>query len=477
MAVGSSIAGARPSTRPAIALATIPALTPAFDAHVHDYVVRCRHGRLRVRVALGSKTSAWIDGRRITAKHPARTLAKQADDATVVTDRRGRRRSAYHVRCLPSGFPSLHVRRTGRPTAAGYLATLARNISATGYVTIIDRRGVPVWWMRGGDRAAALLSGGRVAWVQRRAADTATSTSPFRIYSLDGRPVGEIGAVGAATDNHELRELPNGDFLILGDRPRSGVDLRRFGGPANATVLDGVVQELTPAGKLVWEWSTRGHIALAETGRWFRLQVLHSPLPMAGGGWAYDIAHLNSADSDGHGHILVSARHTDAVYEVSRATGAVEWKLGGTHTPQSLAVPGGHVRRLFGGQHDARFARDGTVTVQDNGTYWGRHPRALRFRIDPAAMRATLLERLEPDLSAFSTCCGSARKLSSGHWVASWGATRHIGEYTARGRPVLQIDLPHGYYSYRVEPIAPGRLAIASLRAAMDAAAARRGAR
>ena len=42
---------------------------------------------------------------------------------------------------------------------------------------------------------------------------------------------------GTPTDRHELQLLPNGDYVVVGYKPRSGVDLSPYGGPANATHL------------------------------------------------------------------------------------------------------------------------------------------------------------------------------------------------------------------------------------------------
>ena len=60
----------------------------------------------------------------------------------------------------------------------------------------------------------------------------------------------------------------------------------------------------------------------------------------------------------------VSFRHLDAVYSIDRSTGDINWKLGGTETPESLEVkndPYGDYP--LGGQHDARIDRHGNLTV------------------------------------------------------------------------------------------------------------------
>ena len=119
--------------------------------------------------------------------------------------------------------------------------------------------------------------------------------------------------------------MANGDLLILGAKRRDHVNLVAYGGPRNATVLDGVAEELTRTGRVVWSWNSRGHIALSESRHWLPY-ILRSPIRMPDGRRAYDLVHLNSADQDGS-TIVLSARHADAVYAVSRATGEVAWKV------------------------------------------------------------------------------------------------------------------------------------------------------
>ena len=217
---------------------------------------------------------------------------------------------------------------------------------------------------------------------------------------------------------------------------------------------------------------TSNQIPLSATGRWYRLSVLKDHETLAGGQPAYDLVHFNSAEPDGR-NVLISSRHTDALYEVERATGRIVWKLGGTRSDQTLArAGGGKARQLFGGQHDARIARDGTITVHDNSTGWRRRPRVLRLRIDIAHRTARVVQRLTDRSVRSAGCCGSARKLPRGDWVVSWGFSPRFAELTTSGKPVLEVDFPPGYFTYRAIPLLPGELPARTLRQAMDAMAA-----
>src|SRR5205085_8295046 len=144
----------------------------------------------------------------------------------------------------------------------------------------------------------------------------------------------------------------------------------------------GYVQEITPKGRKVWDWNSKDHIGLAETGDWWPALIKEqqrSPVRNR----SYDIVHINAVAPDGNSLVL-SFRHLDAIYRINRATGAVEWKIGGTRRPESLDIVGDpqYGGTSLGGPHDVRVLPDGTVTVFDNGTARDRPPRAVRYRVD-----------------------------------------------------------------------------------------------
>ena len=121
----------------------------------------------------------------------------------------------------------------------------------------------------------------------------------------------------------------------------------------------------------------------------------------------------------------------------------------------------------FSGNHDARMLDDGTVTLHDNGTLYGRAPRAVRYQLDLVARKATMIEQIVAPDAAGSGCCGSARKLSSGNWVTDWGGNSNSDEFTSSGTLVFQISFP-GIFAYRTFPVLPGRLSPTDLRNGMN---------
>ncbi len=74
-------------------------------------------------------------------------------------------------------------------------------------------------------------------------------------------------------------------------------------------------------GLVMWEWHALGHVPLTES---------HNPAPK--GHYPWDYVHVNSINPGSEGDVLLSARNTWALYDVDIHTGAVRWRLGGTHS-------------------------------------------------------------------------------------------------------------------------------------------------
>jgi len=341
------------------------------------------------------------------------------------------------------------------------------------YVTIFDTHGVPVWWYDSGGQAADALIVRRnhIVWAQPFEQDVAPGISfgKYEERRLNGSLVRRYSLPGGIrTDRHEFRLLANGHVIQIAYVPRDGVDLRPYGGPDDATVLDSLVEEVTPRGKVAWSWNSKDHVALAETGRWWPNALV--PLPWPDGRTVYDISHANAVEPYGRGRVLISLRHTDAVYAVRKSTGAVAWKLGGTRTSRSLKVTGSAFDYPLAGQHDVRHRRDGSLTMFDNGTGLdGRPPRVLRLKVDAQRRRARVVEDVRDERMLFSLCCGGARKLPRGNWVVSWGANPYVTEMRPTGRRVFSLHFISSVFSYRAVPVLPGKLRRRSLRRGMDA--------
>jgi hypothetical protein len=447
-----------------------PTLYPRFDRKVSDYVSRCstdRPLRLDVRASGGDRVA--VGDRAAKSGEFSARVRRRVGTAVEIRVKRKGAGTTHRVRCLPRDFPRWRVRRRGTPKAQWYLVTPIGG-RTRGQVAIFDSDGVPVWWWHSssyGPWDAKLLPNGRLAWTRYLGDRFGTrDAEAYEERELDGTLRRSIRVVGAPTDTHELQQLPNGNYLVEAYKPRDGVDLRPYG-PADARVYDALIQELTPSGKVVWSWNSKDHIRLAETGRWWQF-LNRQGSPESSDRRSWDLVHVNSIEPDADGLIL-SARHLDAVFRIDRATGAVDWKLGGTKRPESLRVIGDpHAHLPLAGQHDARLWGDGTLTVLDNRTGFDVPPRAVRYRIDTDARTARLLESIDVPDDLRSECCGSARKLRGSHWVVYWGAKPGpVTEQTPAGKLVFELDFGRRW-GYRGIPVEPGVLSAKALRRAME---------
>ena len=93
-------------------------------------------------------------------------------------------------------------------------------------------------------------------------------------------------------------------------------DLSSVGGSAQGQLYNPIFQEVDiQTGRLLSEWRGLDHIPISD-----------SYLPV---GDPFDYLHINSIAIDSDGNLLVSARHTWAIYKIDRQTGEVIWQLGG----------------------------------------------------------------------------------------------------------------------------------------------------
>ena len=465
VAVIASLVGGPPALAANLVTAS-PSLYPAFRPNIADYATRCEPGRtVNVSVAAPAGTTVAVDGGPAQSGSFSVRVALAAGQRFRFVVRRPSGVTYHHVRCLPADFPAWQAWRTQLTQSAFHLLTVQA------YAMIFDRNGTPVWWWQQepGIRAFDFkrLPNGDLAWADLYGNDgfAVDTRSRYQQRSLDGRFVREIKAVGVATDHHELVQLPNGNQLVLAYRPRQHVDLSPWGGPADATVLDAEIQELAEGWRLVWSWNSKDHVSPGETPARF-LPWRQDP-PQGQPEHGYDLVHPNSIESTADGNLLLSARNIDAVLKINRSNGDVMWKLGGTRTPDRLALPAG--TQSIGAQHDARELPDGTITLHDNGSFLNRPPRAIRFEINELARTATPVEVVDDPKVARSYCCGSARRLPGGNWVMSWGGSGLVTEFTPSGSRAFWLKFDAPLHSYRDNVIPTGVLRVGALRAGMDA--------
>jgi hypothetical protein len=241
---------------------------------------------------------------------------------------------------------------------------------------------------------------------------------------------------GYQSDFHDIEFTPEGTVVLM---IYSAVnrDLTPHGGPANAQVLDNIVQEVDlETGKVLLEWHSLDAVGLDESYR---------PVPRDNSR-GYDYFHINSTDIDRDGHIVISARNTHAVYKIHRKTGALIWRLGGKKSSFKM----GNGTR-FGWQHDARMQTDGSITIFDNAAAprLRDRSRAIVLGLDTRRMEAILRREYVHPGSLLASSQGSFQPLAEGNFLVGWGSEPYFSEYDKSGRLLMDVKFPKNVNSYR----------------------------
>lgn len=478
-------------------------LYPSFSPGVHDYYVRCAAGAnvLTVSMTASPGADSLLVQPLPSPALPQQTLSVSVneDQALVAAATSGAGTVEYWVRCLPHDFPALQWTphpNVGTPPAGYYLLGTALFLGpddelvppTTGcFAMVLDGHGVPVWYSR-----AAWANGNCVFDVDEVVSgavsfDSIIDAPPeFEVHQLDPLGVGVVTAHDDAgvqnVDLHELRLLPNGDFLVISSPAQPGVDLTGMQVP----LLDGGIEtlsgpqtilacdllEVQPDGTVVWSWTATDHFdAVADS--------VFPALTPAGpfGNSLVDPFHCNSIDVEPvTGNLLVSAREMDSIFYVDKSTGRVVWKMGGAvaskdgATYVSVADP-------FAQQHDARFQPDwspacnggsGHISMFDDQSYSSRAARAVVYDVvvggadggtsdgcgdgGASGPAGTATVTWQSTGTTSSLAMGSFRISPDGSRVIGWGLIPGAGftEVDSLGRDILDLAFGDGNLTYRV---------------------------
>lgn len=374
--------------------------------------------------------------------------------ATEAAERRGDYQRFHTEKDLQPPAIELGT-RPGKRTSPGYifLTPRAANAENPSGPTILDARGRLVWFLPRPGRVTADLKTqtfkGKpvLTWGERapvKSPPEIFAAKPedlyFTIADENYKPFLRVRAIGdgVGTDIHEFVITKRGTALLLGFKvvPR---DLTSVGGVKNGRVVDAVIQEIDlSTGKLVFDWSALEHIPITDS---------IFPAPKSENPW--ETYHPNSISETSDGNLLVSLRHTSAIYKIDRRTGDILWTLGGKSSDFKMG-PG----TTFYYQHDAQPLGDGKVLLFDNGASFTdrrrRYSRLKVIKLDGAARTATLDDDVVHDKAILSVSQGNARRLENGNYFIGWGNREYFSEYAPDGQQVFDGKVPTvAYQSYR----------------------------
>ncbi len=344
--------------------------------------------------------------------------------------------------------PNLHpptMTFTGNPDHSSGDVFVTPYASAQDGPMIVDRRGNVLWFhpLKQGQEALDLqvqtYRGQKVLTWWQGVLDADHGT----IYGLGHDVIADSSYKTVAVlhgshpiDLHEFQVTPEGTALVDEYVPVH-MNLTSEGGLANGTVLDCVIQEIDiKTGRVLWQWHSLGHV------------------PFAASYWSaptnpniyWDYFHLNSIQQLPNGNLLVSARNTWSIYEISRSTGHVLWTMGGKDSTFKMG-PGTN----FEWQHDARMHPGGILSLLDDASAPQEESEASAklLRVNTRTMTAQLYRRYTHSPPLLAELAGNAEVLPNHDVFVGWGAAPDFSEYAPGGRQIFNGSFPGGVGTYR----------------------------
>jgi Arylsulfotransferase (ASST) len=284
------------------------------------------------------------------------------------------------------------------------------------------------------------------------------STGTDYIYNDHYQQIAQVNAGnGYSADGHEFLITPWNTALIL-SYTTATANLTSIGGPADQTVINGIVQEINiKTGQVLFQWNSADHVPYGDS---------EQPLP-ASPSTPWDWFHINAVKLTSDGNLLIDARDTWTTYKVSLRTGNIIWELGGKQSSFTVqAAPGqtlDNAGEIFAWQHDPEQIGPDTYTWFDNessGTPELPYSRAVVVRLDYRTRTATLVQSYDQPEGLVAASQGNAQTLSDGNLVVGWGALPYFSEFSPSGSLLFNAEFPAGVNTYRAYrfpwPPAPG---------------------
>ena len=334
---------------------------------------------------------------------------------------------------VPSDYPHVTIPIKTVPDP-GYI--FINNWGGVPYIAILDNNGSPVFYrkMPANARDFKLQANGLLSYC--------LAEPYYRFYEMDSTysVTREITAKnGFGTDEHELLTLPNGNVLLIALEYKT-VNMSGLvsGGKTNATIVGNNIQEIDPAGKVVFEWKCWDNLNI--------LDAVHENLTAQ----TIDYVHMNAITLDRDSNILCSSRHLSEITKINRKTGAVMWRFGGKRNQFT------YVNDTLGGpsyQHDIRVMPNGNITLMDNGNFH-KSPlsRAVEYQLDTVQMKATLVWQYRHTPDRYTWWMGNVQRLPNGNTLINWAdaAFPKLTEVTPAGVKAMELSFVKSAHSYRV---------------------------
>ncbi|HTW18941.1 MAG TPA: aryl-sulfate sulfotransferase [Mycobacteriales bacterium] len=457
LGLAPAVAHSAPRTTPTQMIAVSGSgvgMYPAFSTSIHRYAITTDDttaGTVQVTASTSAKSgSIWIDGQPVASGTETLTGLSSGDEISVFI-KSSKATSVYSLIYVPAGFPTMSVTTMKAGIAPGYVFLTPSDFTGgtPSFETAVDNYGVPIYVRKD--------PGVPLDFKRQPNGDYSVARSPAlgtqsgdQIDELNSRfkEIAQYQTEGGLTDTdgHDSILLANGDRWLIATEPNS-----------NTMKWDGVIQEQSPTGKVLFQWSSGDHGLDA--------------VSMFPG--SVDYAHLNSIWLMKNGDILASFRHLSQVMEIATHAhngfkkGDIVWSLGGRY-PTLKAVDDPDQGPCA--QHSASQLPNGDILMFDDGSesidgsgvlcpdyndpasgpVARPQTRVAEYKINQTKKTATLVWSFQIT-GRDSNFEGSAQRLSNGDTMIGWGPnTAAIAtEVNADKQVVWELKANNGLFSYR----------------------------
>ncbi len=490
-------------------------LFPAFDANTFHYAVGCETtdaqttGKLTVTSsAADATTRVSVNGLQVANQNGEIDLTglDGYSDVKIVLSNANGASTTYTVHCLPNVFSTIVT--TKQPGAWDGLLTMGIRSGSESHIVIIDNNGVPRFHRHvstGGMRVyhfrthpngkypysyavqhgtlSDALQPGTILYTEQHAGAGQIRNYEQVVLDHDLSEVQRVRTVDLKhTDGHDFAIRENGNYILVAYEPvvrdlsgYSDLDGDPYG--SSETVIDAIIQEVTPDGVVVHQVNSWDVFPLEDCAH-------------ANGYIHYDYAHINSVQAVGDDYIA-SYRYCNQIVRFNKETGKVVWRLGlSTQDDEYWIARDGRAPlkivddpyNEFCWQYSARLQPNGHLMLYDNnGNYCtgSRTPRefsrALEYVLDLEKGEARFVRHhsIGGNFKKYARFEGIVEVMGNGNWLISWGG--HLPTAVTevvpgprwsetQGQRLLSVKIAHDGKSFapRTYPLSPGTLERAS---------------
>ena len=228
-------------------------------------------------------------------------------------------------------------------------------------------------------------------------------------------------------DSHDRCRLKNGNTMVFKfvEVPKDIAAKVKGGVPGTerkGTMWGNALQEITPGGKVAWEWLTYEHLDPEKT-------------PLIPEGRRFAWPGLNSVVELSDGNIMICSFGTSNVYIIDKATGDIKWMWGYATAEKE--------RDMISYPHNPTMLDNGNILLLDNGRYgYWRQGYSRVIEVNPSTNEIEWEYDEDNPTDFFTRIQGSVQRFPNGNTLICESVWGRFFEITPRGETVWEYISP-----------------------------------